>query len=328
VLPAPPLALPLVSLNSAQAVGIPIALVGAVFLSFGAQFQHRGVAKVEAERGEASSGLSVGQLIALLGRPSWVAGTLLIALAVVLQLTSLRFAPLIVVQPLGAVALVITAVLNARVSRTPLNRRSIRAIAFCVGGVGLFVTIAAFTAIDAPISDADLIVILLLLAGVLVIFGTLFAIFRDRMGPVAYIVGAGVLYGFVVTLAKVVINSIIQAEFTPLAICGIVGLLLAGAGGAYFTQTAYSVGPPDLVIAGLTVVDPLVAVGIGVVVLREAAEAPWWAPIAFVLSGLLAVYGVFSLARNHPQLTESGPPPFEDAAERAVKGRGRATRMR
>jgi hypothetical protein len=137
-----------------------------------------------------------------------------------------------------------------------------------------------------------------------------------------------VLYGFVVTLAKVVINRILQAEFDPLTICCVAGLLAAGAGGAYFVQTAYSVGPPDLVIAGLTVVDPLVAVGIGVVVLREAAEAPWWAPIVYVLTGLLAVFGVFSLARNHPQLKEGGPDPFERVAARAVKGRGRARPMR
>jgi drug/metabolite transporter (DMT)-like permease len=327
VLTAHPLAIHLVSLNTAQAVGIPIALVGAVFLSFGAQFQHRGVAKVDAAGAGDGTGLSAGQLFALIRRPSWVLGTVLIGLAVVLQLTSLRFAPLIVVQPLGAVALVITAVLNARVSRTPLNRRSVRAIACCVGGVGLFVTIAAFTATDAPINEADLIVILILLAAVLTIFWTLFAIFHDRMGPVAYIVGAGVQYGFVVTLAKVVINRILQAQFDWLTTFCVVGLLAAGAGGAYFVQTAYSVGPPDLVIAGLTVIDPLVAVGIGVIVLREAVEAPWWAPIAFVLTGLLAVYGVFSLARHHPQLTQADPP-MDEVAARAVKGRGRASGMR
>jgi drug/metabolite transporter (DMT)-like permease len=324
---APLLAIHVVSINPAQAVGIPIALVGAVFLSLGAQFQHRGVAKVESSKAQTGTGLSGGQLLSLLGRPSWVMGTLLIGLAVVLQLTSLRFAPLIVVQPLGAVALVITAVLNARVSHTPLNKRSIRAIAFCVGGVGLFVTIAAFTATDQPISDSDLVVILILLGVVLAVFGVLFAIFHDRMGPTAYIVGAGVQYGFVATLAKVVITSIVQAEFTPLTIACIVGLLAAGAGGAYFVQTAYSVGPPDLVIAGLTVVDPLVAVGIGIIVLREAEQAPWWAAVTYLLTGALAVWGVFSLARNHPQLNE-GPLPFEEAAERAVKRRSRADRMR
>ena len=321
------LAIHLATINPAQAIGIPIALVGAVFLSLGAQFQHRGVTKVDAARAGEATGLSGGQLFALLGRPSWVFGTLLIGLAVLLQLTSLSFAPLIVVQPLGAVALVITAILNARVSHTPLNRQSVRAIAFCVAGVGLFVTVAAFTATDARLSEGDLVVILVLLAVVLVVFAILFATIRDRMGPTAYIVGAGVQYGFVATLAKVVINSIMQADFTPLTIGCIVGLLAAGAGGAYFVQIAYSVGPPDLVIAGLTVVDPLVAVGIGIVVLREAAVAPWWAPIAYIITGALAVYGVFSLARHHPQLKDA-PLPLEEAVERAAKRRNRATRMR
>ncbi len=299
-----PMALHIISLNRAQAIGIPLALIGAVFLSLGAQFQHRGVTKVEERKAGANgAGLSGNELFALLGRPSWVTGTLMIGVAIALQLTSLRFAPLIVVQPLGAVALVITAVLNARVTHTHLNRKAIRAIVLCVGGVAVFVTIAAFTATDAPITEPNLIVILILLFSVLVAFTILYLLFRKRMTPIAYIIGAGVQYGFVATLAKVVINRIfLQAQFDWLTLICVVGLLAAGAGGAYFVQTAYSVGPPDLVIAGLTVVDPIVAVGIGIVVLREAADAPWWAPIAFVLTGALAVTGVFQLARHHPQL--------------------------
>jgi hypothetical protein len=72
--------------------------------------------------------------------------------------------------------------------------------------------------------------------------------------------------------------------------------------GAYFVQTAYSVGPPDLVIAGLTVIDPMVAVLIGLIVLQEAATAPWPALVGFAIAGAIAVYGVISLARNHPQV--------------------------
>ncbi|HUG49475.1 MAG TPA: multidrug DMT transporter permease, partial [Terrimesophilobacter sp.] len=71
--------------------------------------------------------------------------------------------------------------------------------------------------------------------------------------------------------------------------------------GGYFVQSAYSSGPPDLVIAGLTVIDPLVAVTIGVVVLQEAAEAPWFAVVAFAVAGAIAVYGVLQLAKHHPQ---------------------------
>ena len=37
----------LIPLDPTQFIGIPLALIGAVFLSLGAQFQHRGVVKVE-----------------------------------------------------------------------------------------------------------------------------------------------------------------------------------------------------------------------------------------------------------------------------------------
>ncbi|BDI23017.1 DMT family transporter [Herbiconiux sp. L3-i23] len=288
--------------QSTQWIGIPIALVGAVFLSLGAQFQHRGVAKMEAKKGETLGGLSVAQILALIQRPSWVFGTLMLGLAIVLQLTSLGFAPLIVVQPLGAIALVITAILNARVTHTRLNRRTVRAIALCVGGVALFVTIAALTAIEQTITDGHLITILIVLGVVLVAFALAFGFFRHRFRAIFYIIGAGVLYGFVATLAKVVINRVIQGDFEWLTLTCLAALLLAAGLGAYFVQTAYSSGPPDLVIAGLTVVDPMVAVGIGIIVLGEASQAPWWAVPAFIVAGAIAVFGVFDLARHHPQI--------------------------
>ena len=300
-----------VSLTPNQALGIPIALVGAVFLSLGAQFQHRGVGKVGVSSlARESTALSVGQLLQLLSRPSWVIGTLLLGLAIVFQLTSLYLAPLIVVQPLGAVALVITAVVNARVSKVPLSWAAIRAIVLCVVGVALFVTIAAFTAASSPISENQLVIVLVILGVVTAAFSVAFGFLRKRFKAIIYIVGAGVLYGFVATLAKVVIDRIKTlvlfgsdtGGFEWLTAACVVALLAATALGGYFVQSAYSSGPPDLVIAGLTVVDPIVAVCIGVVVLQEAAGAPLWAIVAFVVSGVVAVYGVFQLAEHHPQV--------------------------
>lgn len=300
-----------ISLTPLQVLGIPVALVGSVFLALGAQFQHRGVGKVDAAFAVAgkAKGLSIPQLRALLTRPSWVIGTLMLGLAVVLQLTSLGLSPLIVVQPLGAVALVITAIVNARVSKVKLDRVSIRAIAFCVGGVALFVTIAAFTAKSKPVENHELVIILIILAVVLVAFGAFFAFFRNKFRAIFYIVGAGVLFGFVATLAKVVIDRVktiivTKAQIGPediLTIVCIVALIVASLLGSYFVQTAYSSGPPDLVVAGLTVIDPMIAVSIGVVVLGEAASAPGWAIPAFIVAGILAVYGVFQLAKHHPQ---------------------------
>ena len=290
-----------IAIDPRQAIGIPLALIGAIFLSLGAQFQHRGVTKVEASTVEVTGGLNARQLSLLLSRPSWVFGTLMLGLAIAFQLTSLAFAPLIVVQPLGAVALVITAVLNARVSRVKLNRASVVAIAMCVGGVGLFVTVAAFTAVDKPVTDRNLVTILLVLGTVLLAFAAAFFFLRRRFKAVFYIIGAGVLYGFVATLAKVIINRIQNGNFEWLTLVCLLGLLLAAGLGAYFVQNAYSSGPPDLVIAGLTVVDPLIAVGIGIVVLGEASQAPAWAAVLFVVAGAVAIWGVFLLAKHHPQ---------------------------
>lgn len=286
-----------------QVLGIFIALVGAVFMSVGAQLQHRGVVKVEKLSVHTDSGLSLKQLGQLIARPSWVLGTTMLGLAILLQLISLSLAPLIVVQPLGAVALVITAIINARVTHRHLNRMSIIAVVMCVGGVGLFVTIAAFTAVDKPVQTDDLTVILLILAGVLLLFAAAFVLLRKRFKALFYILGAGVLYGFVATLAKVVINRVQNGNFEWLTFLCLLGLLLAASLGAYFVQNAYSSGPPDLVIAGLTVVDPLVAVTIGILVLGEASQAPFWALILFGVAGAIAVTGVYLLSRFHPQLT-------------------------
>jgi hypothetical protein len=305
-------------------VGIVIALVGGVFLALGAQFQHRGVEIVEARHGSGhKQGLSIKQLLRLAKSIWWVGGSILLGLAILFQLTSLTFAPLIVVQPIGVVALVITAIVNARVSKVKLEGAAIRAIIFCVAGIAIFVTVAAIFARESVVERLQLIVVLIVLGVVLVALAVAFVYFRKRASAIFYILAAGVLYGFVATLAKVVINRVGNeiagvtggGQFEWLTIVCIVGMLLAAALGAYFVQTAYSVGSPDLVIAGLTVVDPLVAVAIGIVVLGEAAAVPFWALFIWMVAAALAIYGVFQLAKHHPQTHRGGTVVEEVVAE-------------
>ncbi|WEK14406.1 MAG: DMT family transporter [Candidatus Microbacterium phytovorans] len=287
-------------------IGIPLALLGAVFMSFGAQYQHRGVQKVERmTQTSGGAGLTGGQLLNLLRRPSWVVGTVMLGLAIVCQLSALSFAPLILVQPVGAISLVITTLLNARISGHRPTRRSVAAIAMCVGGVFIFVTIAALYATETAVSDQQLITILLILAGVMIVLAGLWIWLRDRMRALFYIVAAGIVYGFVATLAKVVINRIQNGDFEWLTVVCVVALLAGTGIGAYFVQTAYASGPPDLVIAGLTVIDPMVAIVIGLTVLAEAANAPLGAYIGFAVAGALAVAGVFQLARYHPEVVSN-----------------------
>jgi drug/metabolite transporter (DMT)-like permease len=305
-----------VHFEPSQLIGIPFALVGAVLMSIGAQLQHRGVGKVGDDADAGNSSLNIKQLLGLFRRPSWLTGSLLLGGAIIFQLISLGFSPLIVVQPIGAVALVMTAILNSRVSKTKLNKESILAIALSVGGIGIFVSIAAFTAVNAPMTSADLAEILVILLVVLGIFGALFLFLRKHLSALYYIVGAGVLYGFVATLAKVVITSITHGATDWLTWACLVALLAATILGALFVQNAYSSGPPDLVIAGLTVIDPIVAVTIGIVILDEASQAPPWAIVAYVVAGVLAVIGVFLLAKYHPDAHE----PLAEARAEAKAG--------
>ena len=291
-------------LGTIPGVGIIIALIGAVFLSLGAQFQHRGVVKVERRTGSAAAGLGGKQILRLLGRPSWVAGTIMLGLAVLLQLTALGFAPLIVVQPIGIVALIVTTVLNSRVSHVPLTRGALRAVGMCVLGVGIFVVTAAIASSEPKLSVEALIIVIVILFAVLAALVLVFLLGRGRLGAIFYIVGAGILYGFVATSAKVVINRVRSGNIDLLSVLAVIALLAAMGLGMYFVQTAYSVGSPDLVIAGLTVIDPMVAVVLAIAVLGEAkdvaASYPWAIPV-WILAGVLAIVGVLQLARHHPQ---------------------------
>jgi drug/metabolite transporter (DMT)-like permease len=298
-----------ISLTPAQALGIPVALVGAVFLAIGSQLQQHGVAVVESRgSGGARVGLHVGELLALARRPSWLFGTLLLGLAIVFQLFSLYLAPLTVVQPLGAVALVITVLVNARITKKRLDAAAVRAVLLCVLGVGAFVGIAAVTTTTVPIQDTQLVIVAAILIVVLAAFGIGFALLRQSLPRLFYVVGAGMLFGFVATLAKVLITrvqTILQTGFHLvladwLTVVCFVGLVAAALLGSYFVQTAYSTGSPSMVVAGLTVIDPMVGVTIGIVVLGEAAAAPWWAAIVFALAGLVAVLGVYRLSRHSP----------------------------
>lgn len=293
--------------NPGLLLGIPLAIAGAVFMSIGAQYQSRGVKKVEALAGsEGRAGLGVSHLLRLLTRPSWIAGTLLLGMAIVCQLSALAVAPLIVVQPLGAISLVITTLLNAQITGHTPTRNSLTAIGLCLGGILIFVLVAALFATERSISDFELLVVLAILLVVIILLGGAWLILRRHIGALFYITAAGVLYGFVATLAKIVIKRVQAGDLDwTVALC-VVALIAAAATGGYFVQTAYASGPPDLVIAGLTVIDPIVAVLIGAIVLGEAANAPLWAIVVFVVMGAVASLGVILLARHHPQvLSES-----------------------
>ncbi|HEX9087985.1 MAG TPA: DMT family transporter [Arthrobacter sp.] len=284
------------ALTSYHWLGIPIAIAGAVLLALGTLFQHKAIEVQGPAGGRAAGSMGGGRLQALLRKPVWLGGTAMLGAAILLQLTSLRFSPLVVVQPIGAVALVVTTLATARMTRRPPGRRAVTSVALCVAGVGAFVAVAAVFAVDVEVSDRHLITILAMLGVVLVALSVGFGLWRRRWGAVVFTAGAGILFGFVAALAKTVIARLFQGDFEWLSLTCLGGLILAALFGTFLVQNAHARGTPELVVAGLTVIDPLVAVAIGIIILGETGTAPPQAYIAFILSGATAVAGVILLA--------------------------------
>lgn len=191
------------TITSFPVIGIILAVVSAALLTLGNHLQSRGVA-ASTRAGSASIGAS--QAWALVRQPVWLAGTALFGAAILVQLGALAFAPLIVVQPVGVVALVFASLLTARLTHTAPSVREIVSIAVCVVSLGIFVTVAASVSDQTTITDAQLIAVLIVLLVTLAATFALVALRRGkRVPPVAYVLLGGLYSGFVATLGKTVI---------------------------------------------------------------------------------------------------------------------------
>ncbi|UXM93141.1 DMT family transporter [Paenarthrobacter sp. JL.01a] len=281
-----------------------LAVMGAFFLAIGAQRQG---SAVKADTGGLA--LSSNGFLRLLRNPRWMLGLLFLAMGMAMNAIALVSAPLTVVQPIGAIALVITTVVNAKDQGLSINRATVVAISACVTGSALFVLLAVFvTQENHHVSSEDELTIVLLLALAVGIFGTLAVLFKHRMSAFIYILGAGVLFGFVAVLTRIIGKHLLDPNgmfLLNVQWYTLIAIAAAGGLGSWFVQSAYSSGPPDLVIAGLTVIDPMVGIAIGIVILGELRpDVHAVMAIAMAAAASLAIVGVIALSRHHPEVTK------------------------
>ncbi|WP_434992801.1 DMT family transporter [Arthrobacter sp. Ld5] len=286
------------------ALAIALALLGAVFLAFGAQRQGSAVRANTGGLALSSSGFT-----RLLTNPRWLFGLFLLVTGTALNVIALSLASLTVVQPIGAIALVITTVVNARDQGLRINRPTVAAITACVTGSALFVILAVnVTRPNHAIRPAQELSVVLLLAAAVLLFGSLAVVGRHRLNAFAYILGAGVLFGFVAVLTKIVAGHLLDANgrfLLNVPVPTLLALAAAVALGVWFVQSAYATGPPDLVIAGLTVIDPIVGIAVGIIILDELqSEVRTVVALGMGAAALIAIVGVVALARHHPDVVK------------------------
>lgn len=280
-------------------VAIALAVLAAVALAYGALYQHDAVVGQD----DSHNGLSWAHFKELLGNRHWLLGLFILGLGTAGNFVALALAPVMVVQPIGAFSLIVSVLLGIRHRGLKVNRRLVQAVVWCTIGVTIFVALSAATAHSEVHLGADAMP-LVWITGVIVVLGLVIMIAFRHAPQLILITAAGLLFACVATNAHLVSVQFLRAGIDQVTWINVIGLIVAAALGSWFVQNAYAAGPPEMVIAGLTVVDPIGAVILGSVVLGEADAAPVWLLIVIAATGLVACLGVVVLSRYHPDVKD------------------------
>jgi hypothetical protein len=237
----------------------------------------------------------------------WQAGTGLAVTGSGLHVTALSQAPLVIVQPIGVLSLVLTVLLGTRASGRAAGP-GVRAAVTCVcAGTGGFVALAAI----AGTTTAEAVQpgpVAIVVAGALVLTGTALAT-RGRVRCLMLGASAAVLFGAGSALIRTASLEIGHSSISGIGLGALAAVLMVGGGLAQ--HQAYASGPPAVVVAATTVVDPLTAVVISIAVYGEAARVSPAGMVVQLALAALAGAAVIVLARAIPTARPAHPEPIK-----------------
>ena len=284
-------------------LGLVVAFGGALLLATGSELQSRAVYGAN------------GRWRTFLRRPRWLFGLALLGLAVSTNFIALALAPVSAVQAMSVVALAASAAFGAGTGRVLMTRPGTWSVALCIIGVlGCIAVLASHppTGSHALAPDEQLALTTLILAGTTLL--GVCALGVGRLAPgvgtrlLALIAGA-TIFGSITTVFKAIVTLVLDhGLLATLAASGtVLGLGCVAVGGIManvLLQRSHQHFPTPVVVAALTIVDPLTAAVIGITVLDEATLT---APASAVLigCGVLACLGVAGVSR----LRRSTAPP-------------------
>jgi drug/metabolite transporter (DMT)-like permease len=289
-------------------LAIGLAVIASVAFAVAAVLQHKAHSDADEATGDA---LSLRDMREVSRRPGWLLGLGLAAGGSTLHALALVLAPLSVVQPVGVLAVPIAVVLTAVRSRRRPATGVLVGVAVCVAGVAVFVGTAAGTAVSTPAPNAATLFAGVVVAGIVLVLAALGHARTGWVRCVACAMAGAVAFGLVSALVRAVSQTVTSGEsqvLDPAVIAAVFGVVVAVVCGGWLVQQAIASGPPEVVVACLTVVDPIVAVLLGVVLLGEGAQTPAGTWMLLIGAGLAATAGVVALARHHPDAAGRSAP--------------------
>ncbi|MEV5987434.1 DMT family transporter [Streptomyces sp. NPDC052051] len=268
---------------SALALSMLLSLVSAVAYAGGAIVQERVAAS------------SVGQRFAPLRRLGWWTAVLLNGLGALLHVVALAYGPLSLVQPLGALTIVFALPMAALFVGRRAGATAWRgAVMATVGLAGLLSLVVAADA--RSLNDAQRVLLALVTVGGIV---TLMAAARAAhrhpvVRSVLLAVASGVAFGmssvFTKTVAVDWTSGVSLDELPSLAVIGV----LATAG-MLLSQASYRGAGLAAPLATLTVMNPVVAAAVGIVMFEETFRYGTTGTALALGSGVVAAGGLILL---------------------------------
>ena len=269
-------------------VGLLLATLAAVLFAVGAVLQHEA-----AVRSTSGGSLSLRLLVK---RRRWMLGQAATMLGTGSQVAALAVAPVAVVQPMLAVALVVALGLRALRTRQAPLRLELFGAALTTGGLAVFLLAAqpARGIAEPPPSSTEVIVAvavsILLVAGATMLG-------HGAHGAVACGAAAGIAAGIAAVLISIGVRSFQEGGWAH-ALAGVAlwGAVVVAVVAVLGGQQAYARGSLAWSLPALILLDPLAAVPAARLLLGERLEpghAAVWIPAAVV-----AAIGVVVLART------------------------------
>jgi drug/metabolite transporter (DMT)-like permease len=280
-------------------IAVPAAVGSALSFGLTGALQHTAAMRVAAR-----PALRPRLLLDLGRQRIWLLSLGANALGTVLQLLALATGPLVLVQPVLVSGLLFAVLIRSRLAHRRPPAYALVGASLCAAGLAVFLLLSRPTGGRDWLSFAQALPLAAGLAAVLVVCLAIASRFPGERRAFALAGGAGVLYGVTAGVAKLAIGVLqtggVLALLTnwPLYALAVIGPL-----GFLLNQNAYQADQkmaPALAI--ITVTDPLVGIGVGVLWLGEELQ-PGVGPVLGQVVALAAlIAGVALLSHGAPQV--------------------------
>lgn len=255
-------------------------------------------------RVHSAPGDQVSFIRGLIRQPMWVLSTAGSAGGFALQGIALTTGPIVLVQPLLVTGVLFAALTGFALRRGPVDWQLLTGLIMTAGGLALFLVAARPEAGNDLLTLGQVIPLAVVLA--VLVFGCLAIAVRTSptYRSLALAFASGIVYGVTAAVAKVALSLFGQGAVALLTSWSLWALVVLGPTGFLLNQHAFREGVlASPVVAVITVTDPMVGIGIGLLWLGERVSAEPGAIAAQVLGLLIMACGVWLVTHRAPHLS-------------------------